>query len=87
MPGMSVAPAASMTVAPVGGCVRPPRAMRWIRLPCTRTSPVYGSAPLQSMMRTLVNRTLLMWRLLARSKRGAQEKHNNSFFLDLSGKT
>ena len=40
MPGISVAPAPSMTLSPVIGMVRPPRATRLMRLPWTRTSPV-----------------------------------------------
>ena len=42
MPGITVAPAASTTTAPLDGIMRapaPPRLTRLIRLPCTSTSP------------------------------------------------
>ena len=39
MPGMSVAPAPSITVTPATGSARAPRATRRMRLPCTSTSP------------------------------------------------
>ena len=39
MPGISVAPAASIAVTPATGRLRAPRPMREMRLPCTSTSP------------------------------------------------
>ena len=62
MPGMSVAPIPSMTVAaplddePLSDVA--PRVMRLMRLPCTNTSPLYGYSPVASKMRTLVNKVL-----------------------------
>jgi hypothetical protein len=40
MPGISVAPAPSITVTPVVWTLRVPRPMRAMRLPWIRTSPV-----------------------------------------------
>ena len=60
MPGISVAPAASITVAPVdpmGAVERPTDTMR---LPCTSTLPAYGICPVPSRMRTLVKRTVFI---------------------------
>jgi hypothetical protein len=39
MPGISVAPAPSITVTPATGTLRAPRATRAMRLPWIRTSP------------------------------------------------
>ena len=58
MPGISVAPAPSMTVTPAVGSERAPRPTRAMRLPWTSTSPAYGGAPVPSMIRTLVKSTL-----------------------------
>ena len=59
-PGMRVAPPPSTVVTPLVGSARAPRATREMRLPCTRTSPGYGAAPVPSRIRTFVNRTLAM---------------------------
>src|SRR5258708_726812 len=59
-PGISVAPAPSMTVAPSLGTDVPPSALRTAstRFPLIDTSPANGAAPLPSKMRTLVNRII-----------------------------
>ena len=58
MPGISVAPAPSITVAPVGASAALERPTPLIRLPCTSTLPAYGNVPVPSRMRTLVKRVL-----------------------------
>ena len=60
MPGISVAPAPSITVAPTVGIDRVPRPTRRMRLPWTRTSPAKGGAPEPSMIRTLVKSMFVM---------------------------
>ena len=60
IPGMSVAPAPSITVAPATGRLRVPRATRPMRLPWTSTSPANGAPPLPSNTRTFVNSTVPM---------------------------
>src|SRR5262245_37102763 len=58
MPGISVAPAPSITVAPLAGMLALPRPTFLMRLPCTSTLPGTGLPPLPSRMRTLVKRVL-----------------------------
>ena len=60
IPGISVAPAPSITVTPATGSARAPRPILKMRLPWTSTSPANGWAPEPSMMRTLVKSTLAM---------------------------
>ena len=53
---MSVAPPASMTLAPRGGGVAAPVVTSLMRPSSIRTDPANGSAPLPSMMRASVIR-------------------------------
>src|SRR5688572_27787963 len=57
MPGISVAPAQSTTIAPAPDVERRLRPTRAMRFPCTSTSPVYGCEPVASKIRAFVNRT------------------------------
>src|SRR5687768_4465441 len=57
MPGISVMPAQSTTIAPAPEVERRLRPTRAMRLPCTSTSPAYGCAPVASKTRAFVNRT------------------------------
>src|SRR5882672_4801878 len=82
-PGISVAPAASITETPTVDSDRALRPTRAMRLPCTSTSPVYGWAPLPSMIRTLVNSTFSMvisWSEAARIETSQQIPALAGFF-------
>ena len=57
---MSVAPPASMTLAPRGGGAAAPVVTSLMRPSSTRTDPAKGSAPEPSRMRALVIRWLAM---------------------------
>ena len=67
MPGINVAPAPSITVAPEADDAGNERTLpdvrvtRAMRLPCTSTSPANGCSPLPSKMRTLVNNVLAIF--------------------------
>src|SRR4051812_30973169 len=60
MPGISVAPAPSITVAAVDATGATERPTCRMRLPSTSTLPLQGGVPVPSSTRTLVKRTLSM---------------------------
>ena len=69
MPGISVAPAPSITTASAPEIAALPRPTWRMRLPCTSTLPLNGCVPLPSRMRTFVNSVLAMMFLLQAAQR------------------